>query len=139
MRFLLDNNLPPALAEALNSLSKADGDEVVHLRTRFAANTPDERWIAELAAQGHWVIVSHDRFAKSALERRALQASGFMVFVLTRGGASFVSGTKRSCWYGGGRVFWSKRVSSKVGDSLSHRSMGRKDASILYHQGPRQS
>ena len=35
MNFLLDNNLPPALAEALHALSKDDGHKVIHLRGRF--------------------------------------------------------------------------------------------------------
>ncbi len=85
MKFLLDNNLPPAPAEALNALSRAGGDEVFHLRQRFLPSTPDHAWIGSLATEGHWAIVSHDRFTKNELERNALQVSGFIVFVLTRG------------------------------------------------------
>lgn len=84
LKFLLDNNLPPALAEALHALSKDDGHTVVHLRSRFSERAPDHEWIAELANEGDWVVVSHDRFAKNELERKALQASGLIVFVLTR-------------------------------------------------------
>ena len=85
MKFLLDNNLPPAPAEAMNALSRAGGDEVIHLRQRFSPNAPDHGWIGRLATEGHWAVVSHDRFTKHELERKALQISGFVVFVLTSG------------------------------------------------------
>jgi hypothetical protein len=60
LRFILDNNLSPRLARALNALT--DGNpEVHHLRDKFDADTPDVEWIQELSSQGNWVVVTEDR------------------------------------------------------------------------------
>ena len=86
MKLLLDNNLPPALATALDTLTAKHWDgahQVVHLRQKFPPNTPDEKWIAELAADGDWVVVSHDKFSKG-LEREALKRAGLRVFLLDK-------------------------------------------------------
>ena len=52
MKLMLDNNLPPALAHALHDLSHAywdDTHQVVALRARFPAATPDADWIIALS------------------------------------------------------------------------------------------
>jgi hypothetical protein len=41
LRVFLDNNLSPYLARALNALLEPEGDQVVHLTDRFAADIPD--------------------------------------------------------------------------------------------------
>ena len=51
-----DNNLSPKLAKSLNTLVEPD-HQVVHLKDRFAANTPDETWMTALADEDDWVIV----------------------------------------------------------------------------------
>jgi hypothetical protein len=84
LKFLIDNNLPPALARALNELSKADGHDVVALRDKFPASTPDIVWISELAAQGGWVVVSQDKFAKGDAEKKAFRESGIPIFCLSK-------------------------------------------------------
>lgn len=84
MKFLLDNNLPPALARALHELSKADGHQVTALREKFKANTPDIEWISQLRAEGNWVVVSKDKFSKGSMEKKAFSESGLAIFILAK-------------------------------------------------------
>ncbi len=55
MKFLVDENLPPRLAELL----AASGHDAVHVRDLNAASAPDSR-IMELAAGGDRIVVSAD-------------------------------------------------------------------------------
>lgn len=84
MNFLLDNNLAPAFASALNALSQKDNHTVEHLRSRFASHTPDVVWIEELKSQGRWTIISQDHFRKSDLEKRVLRDCGLVIFCLDK-------------------------------------------------------
>ena len=87
MKLLLDNNLPPALARALHELTIREWEnlhQVTHLRDRFAANTADAEWIAMLAQEGGWIVITHDRLNKG-LEREALKRAGLKVFFLDGG------------------------------------------------------
>lgn len=84
MRFFVDNNLPPALAKALNALSESSGHSVIHLRERFSANTPDADWIEALSQEGGWSVITHDKLNKG-LEREALRRAGLIVFFLDKG------------------------------------------------------
>jgi len=83
LKFLLDNNLPPALARALNQLTTSQDTThtVEALKNKFPANTPDEIWIKQLADEGGWVIISHDKFRKAA-EPEVLRRAGLIVFLL---------------------------------------------------------
>lgn len=84
MKLLVDNNLPPALARALNLLTQRQWEgnhEVVALKDRFDSNTPDTEWIATLEKEDGWVVVTHDRLNKG-LEREALRRAGLKVFFL---------------------------------------------------------
>lgn len=83
MKFLVDNNLPPALAHALRELSKPENHEVFHLKDRFAADTPDSVWINSLSEEGGWIVVTHDNLNKG-LEREALRQAGLLVFFLDK-------------------------------------------------------
>lgn len=85
MKVIFDNNLSPHMAHAMRELSSVEPDvsEVIHLRDRFAPNTPDIEWITSL--DGPWIIVSIDRFTKNNdAERAALRRAGHTVFVLDR-------------------------------------------------------
>jgi hypothetical protein len=85
VRALIDTNLPPALARALNELSKRQEEvPVVHLRDRFEQDTPDHQWITELGKEGDWIVISKDRFSKGSLEKEALRRAGLTVFMLER-------------------------------------------------------
>lgn len=86
MKFLLDNNLSPRLARGLHELSQVESAiAVVHLRERFAPDTPDIDWIRELGAEGGWYVITHDRaILKNPLERQAWQQSGLIGVMLVR-------------------------------------------------------
>lgn len=88
MKFFLDNNLPPSWAACLGVCSASqyrngEVERVEHLKTRFPADTPDMQWIAALAKEKNWTIVSLDAFRKrNGVERKVLRESGLSVFVL---------------------------------------------------------
>jgi hypothetical protein len=85
LKVLLDNNLPPALAEALNALAGRENHSVEHLRKKFDAATPDADWIGELGREGGWIIISEDRrIARNRHEREALRKSDVITFVLAK-------------------------------------------------------
>ena len=91
MKFHVDNNLPPALARPLDELSSNSEipvEKVIALRERFAPSTADEIWLAELAAEGEWNIVSGDNVRKSTAERELMRRAGFNVFVLQKSWSS---------------------------------------------------
>lgn len=83
MKFIVDNNLPPALAHALRELSKPENHEVIHLKDRFAADASDTDWIGKLSEEGGWIVVTHDNLNKG-LEREALRQAGLLVFFLDK-------------------------------------------------------
>lgn len=83
MKFFIDNNLPPALAHALNALSKPDDHSVFHLKDRYPADTKDTLWINGLSKEGGWVVITHDQLNKG-LEREALRQAGLLVFFLDK-------------------------------------------------------
>lgn len=78
MTFLLDNDLPPRIAEILRIM----GHDVHHLRERFPADALDVDWIPAAGREG-WVIVTADtRIRRNAAERLALrQARTPAVFI----------------------------------------------------------
>jgi len=89
VRFFIDNNLPPALAGSLHSLSVSQGGPpVVHLRDKFQPNVEDHIWISTLAGERDWVIVTRDRLTKNPLEKQALRESGLTSFFLVKGWAN---------------------------------------------------
>lgn len=95
MNFFLDNNLPPSWAPCLSACCKSQfsADEVgqvVHLKERFDANTPDVDWINALAAEKNWTILSGDAFRKgNGIERKVLRQSGLSVFVLQKSWSNY--------------------------------------------------
>lgn len=92
MKFFIDNNLPPAIARALDELTK--DAQVTHLREKFDPGTDDLTWITQLKREGHWVVVSNDRFAKNDLEKEAFYESDILVFRLAKGWANLDYWTK---------------------------------------------
>ncbi|WP_072341087.1 MULTISPECIES: hypothetical protein [unclassified Pseudomonas] len=93
MNFLIDNNLPPAIARALHELCKGEGHTVIPLRDKFSPNTSDIHWIMQLGSEGGWAVVSQDKFSKGNAERQAFRDCGLPVFCLARqwGQASYWS------------------------------------------------
>ena len=60
MRVLVDENISPALAKALNALYAGE-HEIVHIRERFGPGVTDREWIEHMSAEGRWIVVSGDR------------------------------------------------------------------------------
>ena len=86
VNFFFDNNLPPPLARALNELSMPEGHTVQHLRALYpSGKVPDEVWIARLAEESDWSIVSIDNILRNAAAYRALKSSGLNFFFLYGG------------------------------------------------------
>lgn len=84
MRFFLDRNLSPYLADALAALCKLDGIHVEHLEARFKATTPDVEWIHALGSEKDWAVITQDRLTKNPPERQALKSTGLLVFILAK-------------------------------------------------------
>jgi hypothetical protein len=85
VRFFFDNNLSIKLAKSLHVLVEPE-HQIVHLKDRFAANTPDETWMGALAGEPDWTIVSGDlRIRKNPHETHAWEAAGHTTFFLKAG------------------------------------------------------
>lgn len=86
MKFFFDNDLPLRLARAMNTLCGPDGDSVTGLRDKFSQDATDVVWVADLAKEGDWIIVSvdHGLFRKT-VEGEALRKSGLTAFFLSKG------------------------------------------------------
>lgn len=85
MKVLLDENLSPALARALNALFAGE-HSVVHVREKFGPGVTDVEWITALSAEGRWIVISGDRrIARNKVEYRAFQTSRLVGFFLSRG------------------------------------------------------
>jgi hypothetical protein len=70
----------------LQALEGDAGHQMVHLRTKFPADTRDVDWIRTLASEGDWVIVSGDiRISQNEFERREWLNSGLTAFFFAKG------------------------------------------------------
>jgi len=86
VKFLFDNQLPSRLAGSINALTAPEGNEVVHLRRKFPANTPDIDWLRELGREGQWIIVCGDlNIIRTKAERSVWRAVGLVGFFLKKG------------------------------------------------------
>ena len=78
-------NIAPRLAHGFNEFVK-DEHEVVHLRKRFAANTPDVEWMRAMANEANWVILSGDTaIGRNPHEVAAWKEAGHVIFFLKPG------------------------------------------------------
>jgi predicted nuclease of predicted toxin-antitoxin system len=85
LRFFVDNNLSPKIARALNCLIEPD-HEVIHLRDKYKPNIPDPEWMAALATEHQWMIISGDiRIRQNKAELAAWQEAGHTIFFLRSG------------------------------------------------------
>ena len=85
MNVLIDNNVSPRIARALNALFTPE-HQVIALRDRFAAETSDTEWISALSGAGRWVVISGDRrITKNKAEYRAFRNSRLIGFFLAPG------------------------------------------------------
>lgn len=78
-------NIAPRLAHGFNEFVK-DKHEVVHLRKRFPADTPDVEWMRALANEANWVILSGDTaIGRNPHEVAAWKEAGHVIFFLKPG------------------------------------------------------
>ena len=101
MNFLFDANLPLAWPAAIAHLGRdklephGQISEIIHLREKFKASTPDIEWLTSLGREkgARWTIISRDNFRKQAGAERLVQRQfGLSVFVLQK------SWTSKSYW-----------------------------------------
>ena len=84
MKFVVEHSVSTNLTAAIAILAKLDGDEVVHLRTRYEQETLDPVWLHGLGQrEPDVVVVSADpRIIRSPHERAAWLESGLTTFFL---------------------------------------------------------
>jgi hypothetical protein len=84
LNFLLDNNLSPRIADALNVLVEVDGHAVTHVRRKFQdPRISDVEWITLLGDEGGWSVISADlRITRSQQERLAWRTARLIGFFL---------------------------------------------------------
>jgi hypothetical protein len=83
VKVLIDENLPPALARALDALF-APEHEIIHLRKRFGPGVKDVEWITTLSREGRWVVISADRrITRNKSEYNAFRSSRLIGFFLS--------------------------------------------------------
>lgn len=83
MKVLVDENLPKALARALNELFVGK-HTIVHIRDRFGPSVPDIEWIRALSKEGQWIIISGDRrISRNKAEQQAFRSSTLIGFFLS--------------------------------------------------------
>jgi hypothetical protein len=84
LKLLLDHNLSPRLAKALDALFVEH--EIIALRDKFLADVTDVDWITALDREGGWAVLTKDiRIRQRPHERAALDRSRIVHFFL--GGA----------------------------------------------------
>ena len=82
MKVIIDENLSPAIAKALNELFAGEHD-VEHIRDKFGPGVKDADWIARLSHEGHWIVISGDAsIAKKKAEQAAFRNSRLIGFFL---------------------------------------------------------
>jgi hypothetical protein len=82
---LIDENLSPALASALNALF-AGTHEVRHMREKFGPGVTDVQWIETLSKEGRWIIISGDRrITRNKAEYYAFRGSRLVGSFLSKG------------------------------------------------------
>ena len=85
MKCLFDNMMPPKLAKTLSFLEGEDGIPVIHIREKFPPDTPDIKWIEELAKESDWFVITRDnQIRKGAPERKAWQESHIPIVFLQK-------------------------------------------------------
>jgi hypothetical protein len=85
MKAQLDENLPPALAHALNCLVADDGHSVIHVTAVVPRGTPDVELLLETSSLGVHVHITQDHHHRRPDERDTISALSMAVFVLAKG------------------------------------------------------
>lgn len=80
MIFFFDENMPPKVAAALQSLGTC---EARHLVDHLPRGTPDEDVFRFVASQGWFLITQDVRIRRNPHQRQALLQAGIGAFILT--------------------------------------------------------
>lgn len=85
MILLVDNNLPPVLADILNPLAQINGHEVIHKRKAFGrTDIPDVEWIEEFGKNRDAAFLTCDtNILRRPLELAAFRRTSITGFWLT--------------------------------------------------------
>jgi hypothetical protein len=82
LRLLLDHNLSPRIARALDALFSGD-HQIVALRERFHPAATDIEWITALDKEGGWAVLTQDlRIRTRPHERLAMDRARIVFFFL---------------------------------------------------------
>lgn len=83
---MIDNDVSPHVATAINALVEPRGHTVIALRRKFKANTLDVEWIKELGEERGWSVISNNiRITKVAVERRAWRQTDLVGYFFAPG------------------------------------------------------
>lgn len=85
MKAQIDENLPPALARAIDPIARVHDHEVVHVRDIAGTGTKDLILFELAVQQGVRVHVTQDHHHRRPAEREAIARLGLTVFVLAKG------------------------------------------------------
>lgn len=88
MKAQLDENLPPGLARALNSIAQTDEHEIIHVLDLVGRGTSDVDLFKASMDAGVRVHITQDNHHRRPIEREAIARSGLIVFVLAKGWSS---------------------------------------------------
>jgi len=84
LKYFFDNCIAPSLAKAISAL----GQDVIHLRDKFAPDTPDEIWLPAMASEGRHVVTCEADLYKRTDQRKILRDARLVCFVLPKTFAS---------------------------------------------------
>jgi hypothetical protein len=81
VKVLIDNDLSPHIAAAINALVEPQGHHVIALRRKFPPDTEDIVRIKALGEDGGWVVISGDAgITRRAAERQAWRQAKLIGF-----------------------------------------------------------
>jgi len=78
MKFFIDQNLGPELAEGL----RVFGEDVIHLKELFPEDTPDCKWLTYIGKNNYFLITRDRKFRYKPAEKRAFRENNVGAFLL---------------------------------------------------------
>jgi hypothetical protein len=81
----IDENLPPALARAIDAIARGYDHEVLHVREFVKPGTTDLELFEAAIQRGIRVHITQDHHQRKPVERDAIARLGLTVFVLAKG------------------------------------------------------
>ena len=70
MKCLFDNMMPPKLAKTLSFLEGDEGIPVTYFKEKFPPDTPDIKWIEELAKESDWFVITKDNQIRKRIHEK---------------------------------------------------------------------